>query len=73
MSSRPTATIYGSAAIVNVGQGTFFPYNADAIAGFTSIALRPDLNGTYPPGPSFAAANSSEAVRRCRHSVRRGR
>ncbi len=58
----PTATIYGSAAIVNVGQGTFFPYNADAIAGFTSIALRPDLNGTYPPGPSFAAANSSEAV-----------
>jgi hypothetical protein len=58
----PTGTIYGSAAIINVGQGTFFPYNADAIAGFTSIALRPDLDGPYPLGPSFSAANSSEAV-----------
>ena len=58
----PTATIYGSAAIVNVGQGTFFPYNADAIAGFTSTPLSPYVDGPYPHGISFLDANSSDVV-----------
>ncbi len=35
----PTGGIFGSGSIVNVGQGTFFPYNADAIQGFTSRVL----------------------------------
>ncbi len=30
----PTGTLFGSGAIVNVGQGTFFGYDADAIDGF---------------------------------------
>lgn len=31
--------LYGSASIVNVGEGTYFAYNADAVAGFTDIPL----------------------------------
>jgi hypothetical protein len=30
----PTSGIYGSAAIINVGQGTFYGYGADAVEGF---------------------------------------
>ena len=57
----PAGMLYGSAAIVNVGQGTFFPYNADAIAGFTSAVLDPYRDG-YPSGASLQDANSDEAV-----------
>jgi hypothetical protein len=60
--AAPSGAIYGSAAIVNVGQGTFFPYVADAISGFTSIPLSPYADGAYPLGVSLADANSSEAV-----------
>ncbi len=35
----PTSTLAGSAAIVNVDEGIFFSYNADALSDFTSIAL----------------------------------
>lgn len=56
----PTGGIYGSGSIVDVGEGTFFAYNADAIQGFTSH----DLFGPGQPefGPTLADANSSEAV-----------
>jgi len=54
----PTGGIFGSDTIVNVGEGTFFAYNADAIQGFTSFAL------LSPAGndPTLQDANSSEAV-----------
>jgi hypothetical protein len=54
----PTNALYGSASIVNVGEGTYFAYNADAIAGFTSISLWGN-SGTFP---SLDMANSAEAV-----------
>jgi hypothetical protein len=60
--AAPSGAIYGSAAIVNVGQGTFFPYDADAISGFTSIPLSPYMDGPSPLGVSLDDANSSEAV-----------
>lgn len=39
----PTNGLSGTASIVNVGEGTFFGYRADALAGFTDIALAPAL------------------------------
>ncbi|MEO7431021.1 MAG: hypothetical protein ABIV12_03015 [Dokdonella sp.] len=35
----PTTGLRGSASIVNVGEGTFFAYAADALSGFTSVAF----------------------------------
>ena len=58
----PTGGIFGSGSIVNVGQGTFFPYNADAIQGFTSHAIAFGTDGVYPTGVALHLANSSEAV-----------
>jgi len=37
--SKPVGQISGSAVIVNVGEGTFFSYAADALAGFTDEML----------------------------------
>lgn len=56
----PTGTLHGSAAIVDVGEGTFFPYTADAIAGFTRTVLDPGRDGGYPIGVTLALANSDE-------------
>jgi hypothetical protein len=53
----PTNAIYGSASIVNVGEGTYFAYNADAVAGFTDVPLW-GPSGTFP---SLQYANSTEA------------
>ena len=36
---RPIGGLYGSVAIVNVGEGTFFGYEADALADFSDVAL----------------------------------
>jgi len=35
--SAPTGTLFGSGSIVNVNEGTFFGYNADAIDGFFTV------------------------------------
>ncbi|MFC4819449.1 hypothetical protein [Dokdonella ginsengisoli] len=57
--TAPTDTLAGSAAIVDVTQGTFYPYNADALSDFsdmvifTSSAIHPSLLG---------AANSDEST-----------
>jgi hypothetical protein len=51
----PTGGLFGSGVVVNVPQGTFFGYNADAIDGFTEIALY------TPPGdltPTLQSANT---------------
>jgi hypothetical protein len=54
----PTNGLFGSAAIVNVGEGTFFPYNADAVADFTDIPLI--SNAGYVA--TLQSANSTEAT-----------
>jgi hypothetical protein len=43
----PTSGIFGSAAVLNAAQGTFYSYNADALDGFTSIRL------DFPTGSLF--------------------
>lgn len=55
----PTDGIFGSGSIVNVGEGTFFAYNADALDGFTAIPL---FSPADEIGPSLLDANSPEAV-----------
>lgn len=52
----PTTGLFGSASVVDVAEGTFFAYNADALDGFTAVAL------ASPPGsgaPTLAAANDA--------------
>jgi len=55
----PTGGLFGAGDIVNVGEGTFFAYNADAIDGFSATPL-------YSPSsnlnPSLQDANSTEAT-----------
>jgi len=57
----PTGGLMGSAAIVNVEQGIFFAYNADALTGFTSTALNVPHAPTelFPPDLSYANSRSS--------------
>jgi hypothetical protein len=55
----PTGGLFGSGSIVNVGEGTFFGFNADALDGFTSEMIyssSADLN------PSLQDATSAEAT-----------
>ena len=55
----PTTGLFGSGSIVNVGQGTFFAYNADALADFTDVPLlSPDASVHH----FMQDANSAEAV-----------
>lgn len=49
----PTGTLFGSGAIVNVGQGTFFGYNADAIDGFFVAPFVTQANSTSPSLQSY--------------------
>ncbi|MEO7431022.1 MAG: hypothetical protein ABIR62_03160 [Dokdonella sp.] len=63
----PTSGLFGSGSIVNVGQGTLFAYNADALSGFTDI---PFSSPTADFGSvSLMAANSSESVMSARAHV----
>lgn len=55
----PTGGLFGAAGIVNVPQGTFYTYNADAISGFSKIALYEDHTA---PAPSLAQANTGPGV-----------
>lgn len=55
----PTSGIFGSAAILNAAQGTFYSYNADAVDGFTSVKL------DFPTGslfPTLAFVNDPGAT-----------
>ncbi|HEV7491694.1 MAG TPA: hypothetical protein VGO25_12855 [Rhodanobacteraceae bacterium] len=57
--AAPTGGILGSGTIINVGEGTFFAYDAQAIQGFTSIPLfAVATDGVV----SLADANSDEAL-----------
>jgi hypothetical protein len=55
----PTNGLYGYGAIINVGQGTYYAYNADAIANFTAVPLFTASTG--PLEPSLDQANSGDA------------
>lgn len=54
----PTSGLFGSGSIVNVGQGTLFAYNADALTGFTDI---PFSSPTADFGSVSLTAASSRA------------
>lgn len=43
----PPNSLYGSASIVDVGQGTYFAYTPDAIAGFTDASIASFASGSY--------------------------
>jgi len=54
--TTPTGGLFGGAAIANVGEGTYFSYNADAIEGFiesklytTPSSLQPTLQNASTP------------------------
>jgi hypothetical protein len=55
----PTGGLYGSASIVDVGVGTFFAYDATALAGFSDVVPVDDL--TDDTQPSLDQAHSSES------------
>jgi len=57
----PSNSLFGSAAIVNVGEGTYFAYNADAIAGFTDIPIASYSSGTFVTLIDANSADSSFA------------
>jgi hypothetical protein len=52
----PTSGLFGAAAVVAVGQGTFYSYNADAIDGFTAVSLG---SQTGSLSPSLLQANDA--------------
>jgi hypothetical protein len=52
----PTGGLFGAASVVNVGQGTYYAYNADAIDGFTTTTL---VSGTGSLDPSLRDANDA--------------
>lgn len=59
--NAPTNGIYGSATIVNVTQGTFFGYNADALESLTKDVMF--LPGNPYPGPALSDALTNEGAK----------
>ena len=57
--SPPDGRLSGSVAIVNVGEGTFFSYAAQALAGFTAEALCCSLEYRFATGPRMT--NSADS------------
>lgn len=55
----PTGGLFGAGGVVNVAQGTFFTYNADAIDGFTTVKLFSDTSSLTP---SLAQANTDQVL-----------
>jgi hypothetical protein len=54
--SVPTSGLFGSAEVVNTANGTYYTYNADALDGFSAVALatptsslNPNLGNVNPP------------------------
>lgn len=57
--SAPDGGLFGAGSIVNVGQGTFFGYNADAVDGFSSNVL---FSGSSGLTPSLQQANTATSA-----------
>ena len=51
----PRGGLFGTGSIINVGEGTFFAYNADALADFSKVVL---FNGTASIRDPLLLANS---------------
>jgi len=56
----PTGGVFGSAAIIDVGQGTFYAYNADALEGLSDDVMF--VSGLPYPGPDLSGASNNEGV-----------
>lgn len=52
----PSGGLFGGASIINVGEGTMFSYNADAIDAFSTAILHTD------PGDIFPNLNSGDNI-----------
>jgi len=46
--AAPTGGLFGAASVVNVAQGTFYAYNADALDGFTAVTLATPTGSLSP-------------------------
>ncbi len=57
----PTGGLFGAGGVVNVAQGTFYTYNADAIGGFSEVVLF-GAPGTSSQTPSLAEANTASGM-----------
>lgn len=57
--TTPAGHLLGSASIVNVGEGTFFSYNAEAIACFTDRLL---FSASSDLVPTLRQANSADST-----------
>ena len=44
----PTGGLFGAASVVNVAQGTFYAYNADALDGFSLTTLNSQTGSLFP-------------------------
>jgi hypothetical protein len=62
--AAPTGGLYGSGAIVNVVQGTFFAYDATALVGFTDEVPVDDLTDATQPSLDRAHSGESPATAR---------
>jgi len=54
----PTSGLFGSVSIVDVAEGTFYAYNADAIEGFTYVPLIAQTG----EAPTLASANDRNST-----------
>ncbi len=71
--AAPTGGLYGSGAIVNVVQGTFFAYDATALVGFTDEVPVDDLTDATQPSLDQAHSSESPATARAYCADRRRR
>ena len=60
----PTSGLFGSASIVDVAEGTFYAYNAEALEGFTAVKLTTQLADGQPNLASVNDAGGSTATAR---------
>ncbi len=57
--TAPAGGLFGAGSIVNVGEGTFYAYNADAVDGFSSQVL---FSGSSGLTPSLQQANTATSA-----------
>jgi len=60
--TNPTSGLFGSAGVVNVGEGTFYAYNSDALDGFTAVPLATTTGSLTPSLAQVNDASGSTAT-----------
>ncbi|HSM99959.1 MAG TPA: hypothetical protein VLS52_02990 [Rudaea sp.] len=58
----PTSGLFGAASVVNVANGTYYAYNADAIDGFTAVPLGFTTGSLFPSLSNVNDAGGSTAT-----------